>query len=659
MEKARILIVEDEYIIAMEIKSQLQILGYEVTSIVDTSEKAIKKAEEDKPDLILMDIRIEGEMDGIDTASQIRSHSDISIIFLTAFADEDKIGRAKLVLPYGYLLKPVQNRELKIIIEMALYASKINDKNKRIEKALRRSENRYRRITDSVTDYIYSVLVEDGVATKTDHGETCLSVTGYSCEEFQADPYLWFNIIKKEDRDSVRLQAENILQDKKEATITHRIIKKDGSERWVVNSIIPEFDEERRLISYDGLIRDITVTKQAEEALKNSEEKLALHIKLTSVGVIEYDRNFNVTDWNPASEKIFGYTKEEMIGKKAIDLIIPEHHRSKVETVLKHILSGKVKTSINENITKNGKLITCKWHDTPLINRDEIIIGITAMCEDITKQIKYEETLEATIENRTLELSKAKEAAEQANKAKSEFLSNISHEIRTPMHQILSYSQFGVKKIDLVNKEKLLHYFSKIGAIGKNLLVLLNDILDISKLESGKLDYIMKKNNLKKIIINICEQFSSIILGKGVSIEIEGDISQKITCDADKIGQIIRNLLSNAIKFSPTGKKIIISIANGAPPAENRNTEKSSIPVTILIKIKDEGIGIPKNELKSIFDKFIQSSRTKTGAGGTGLGLAICQEIINAHNGKIWAENNLDGGSTFCIMLPYEQETLN
>ena len=169
----------------------------------------------------------------------------------------------------------------------------------------------------------------------------------------------------------------------------------------------------------------------------------------------------------------------------------------------------------------------------------------------------------------------------------------------------------------------------------------------------------MKKNNLKKIIINICEQFSSIILGKGVSIEIEGDISQKITCDADKIGQIIRNLLSNAIKFSPTGKKIIISIANGAPPAENRNTEKSSIPVTILIKIKDEGIGIPKNELKSIFDKFIQSSRTKTGAGGTGLGLAICQEIINAHNGKIWAENNLDGGSTFCIMLPYEQETLN
>ncbi|MBC8414212.1 response regulator [bacterium] len=126
MEKARILIVEDEAIIAMELESQLQSLGYEVTSIVDTGVKAIEKAEADKPELIIMDIRIKGGMDGIDTAEVIRNRFGIPVIFLTSYADEENINRAKLSIPYGYLIKPVQERDLRITIEMALYVAKIN-----------------------------------------------------------------------------------------------------------------------------------------------------------------------------------------------------------------------------------------------------------------------------------------------------------------------------------------------------------------------------------------------------------------------------------------------------------------------------------------------------------------------------------------------------
>jgi len=136
MEKAKILIVEDEAIIAMEVESQLQSLGYEVTSIVDTGEKAIKKAKEDKPDIILMDIRIKGEMDGIDTAEAIRSQFGIPVIFSTAYLDEDRIDRAKITMPFGYVLKPIQERDLKVTLEMALYVSKVDDKRRRVEEEL-------------------------------------------------------------------------------------------------------------------------------------------------------------------------------------------------------------------------------------------------------------------------------------------------------------------------------------------------------------------------------------------------------------------------------------------------------------------------------------------------------------------------------------------
>ncbi len=134
MEKAKILIVEDEAIIAMEMESSLQSLGYEVTSIVDTGEKAIQKAEIDKPDLILMDIRIKGEMDGIDAAEEIRNEFGIPIIFSTAYLDEERIERAKITMPFGYILKPIQERDLKVTIEMALYVNEVDKERRRFVK---------------------------------------------------------------------------------------------------------------------------------------------------------------------------------------------------------------------------------------------------------------------------------------------------------------------------------------------------------------------------------------------------------------------------------------------------------------------------------------------------------------------------------------------
>ena len=157
MGKAKILIVEDEAIIAMEIESQLQSLGYEITSIVDTSEKAIKKAKEDKPDIILMDIRIKGEMDGIDTAEAIRSQFGIPVIFSTAYLDEERIERAKITMPFGYMLKPIQERDLRVTIEMALYVSKVDKERKQSEMNLEIYKENLEELVEGRTSEIKTV----------------------------------------------------------------------------------------------------------------------------------------------------------------------------------------------------------------------------------------------------------------------------------------------------------------------------------------------------------------------------------------------------------------------------------------------------------------------------------------------------------------------
>lgn len=265
---------------------------------------------------------------------------------------------------------------------------------------------------------------------------------------------------------------------------------------------------------------------------------------------------------------------------------------------------------------------------------------------------KAHNELEKKVEDRTIDLKKAKEEAEFANSAKSEFLANISHELRSPLQSIIGFSSFGREKSQTVSAEKIWDYFDTILTSGKGLLKLINDLLDLSKLEAAKMIYDMKKRNLYQMIKMVSNEFTSLIEEKGLCLEIaENNTPVEVFCDEYKIGQVIRNLLSNAIKFTPNGRRITLIIEYRDLLPGQQQTSKQTVP-TALIRVSDQGIGIPENELESVFEKFVQSSKTKTGSGGTGLGLAICKEIVKAHHGRIWAENNPEGGATFSFVLP-------
>ncbi|MCP4749478.1 MAG: HAMP domain-containing histidine kinase, partial [Proteobacteria bacterium] len=180
---------------------------------------------------------------------------------------------------------------------------------------------------------------------------------------------------------------------------------------------------------------------------------------------------------------------------------------------------------------------------------------------------------------------------------------------------------------------------------------------DLSALDAGKMTFEMVKYSLSEIIGIASTELEPLAKAKGVALEIgNGSSPTTVVCDVNRIRQVVGNLLSNAIKFTPKGSKVQLSFKPGKLPLDPLQSDKTPIPA-ILVQVSDQGIGVPESELESIFDKFVQSSKTSTGAGGRGLGLAICKEIVRAHHGIIWAENNPEGGSTFSIVIPVEQQT--
>ncbi len=258
---------------------------------------------------------------------------------------------------------------------------------------------------------------------------------------------------------------------------------------------------------------------------------------------------------------------------------------------------------------------------------------------------RHRDQLSELVREQTIDLVRAKEMAERANETRSAFLASMSHELRTPMHAILSFARLGETRGHALPVDKLGEYFNRIRISGERLLIMLNELLDLAKLESGHFVMEMRSNTAEPIIREICAEMDAWLSARNMrlSYQIEADLPPACL-DAGRIGQVLRNLLANAIKFAPEGSCITL----GA------RCSQLGGQAALELSVADEGPGIAQHELHSIFEKFVQSSYNTPSMGGTGLGLAICRQIVAAHHGQIFASNRASGGAQFIVRLPLE-----
>ena len=406
------------------------------------------------------------------------------------------------------------------------------------------------------------------------------------------------------------------------------LLAADGRRIAVLKTVVPVTLNGRRHLLES--FADITDRKQSEEALRAAHAQLhQIFNAAVPLCVIDVDRRLRQA--NDAFCAEFGVNRADILGKTCREAMpclackpghcpfydIPDQPERFERELDKTLADGRTASF----------LVAAK----PLHSPDGEWIGFVESFINVTQRKRAEGALAAACRE-----------AEAANEAKNVFLANMSHELRTPLHGILSFAAFGLKKADTATATTLREYFELIQQSGETLLDLVSDLLDLSRLEAGKMDLPRDCVDLRALVPRTLDEFRSMASDRRLAIEYaesEGDMS--VSADRNRIAQVIRNLLSNAVQFSPDGGKIEIAVAR-----------RDSF---VVITVRDHGIGIPEQERDAVFDKFIQSSKTRSGAGGTGLGLAICREVVAAHGGRIWAESPVGGGATLVVELPVEQ----
>jgi PAS domain S-box-containing protein len=376
--------------------------------------------------------------------------------------------------------------------------------------------------------------------------------------------------------------------------------------------------------------------RKAFEKLQESERRFSELLKNTMLFSTIIDADARIIFCNQSLLSVSGYADGDLIGKNWFEIFIEEKVRNEMKSIFNQLLEGEARFLNLENniILKNGSKLLVSWNNTILKDVREKVIGVASIGENITKRKQTEE-----------ELIRARMKAEESNMLKSIFLANMSHEIRTPMNSIMGFSSLlGEKDIEEADK---IQYIDIIRNSGTRLLQLINDIIDLSKLEAKQLTINITECNLHEILNNSIESFrkSELLLkkpGVELKLKIPSDYKKiKFLSDGNRIQQVIDNLITNAIKYTKNGE-----IETGCSISSENGKE------FIVIFVKDTGIGISKEMSNLVFERFRQVEELKFHEGA-GLGLTISKGIVDLLGGKIWFTSELNKGTTFYFAIPY------
>lgn len=433
-----------------------------------------------------------------------------------------------------------------------------------------------------------------------------------------------------------------------------------GAHLWGVAS--PLYDHDGRRCGAIETVRDVTNQKIMEETLRTSEKKYRELVMLANSIILRWSIDGRIIFINEFGLRFFGYTESELVGQNLIGTIVAERDSKgrDLKQMLVQIYNDppKFEHNINENMCRNGHRVWIDWRNRAVLDEKGRVKEILSIGSDITelkqaeKQIRqlnedlrrYADELELRVKERTAELAVAKEAAESADRLKSAFLATMSHELRTPLNSIIGFTGIMLQGLTGPLNEEQQKQMTMVQSSARHLLSLINDVLDISKIESGQLMLSFTSFQLKPTIEKVVKLVLPLAEKKGLALKLDiaANVNQT-TSDQRRLEQVLLNLVNNAIKFTEEGH-VRISCSR-----ENDH---------YLLSVADTGIGIKPEELAGLFQPFHQiDNGTTRKREGTGLGLSICKRLIEMMGGDIDVQSQWDQGSVFTIRFPRHIQT--
>ncbi len=646
----RILVVEDQKIVALELKNRLIRLGYEISAVVASAEEAVQVAARLRPHLVLMDIQLQGERDGIEAAELIRSRIDIPVVYLTAFADDDTLARAKVTEPYGYIIKPFHEGELHVAIEVALYRHQV-------ARQLRESEAWRRALLRSAGDAVLATGPDGRIKFMNPLAE---ALTGWKeTEVFGLELDRVFKVVELVERRSPPWREASY----------RKLIAKNGSEVPIETETAAIRDAQGQALGSVSIFRDISERKRLQDRqrlmaiagseLSSSLDREEILRKLTPLIVR------SLADW---------CVVHLVDADDALRIAVFAHARAELST-LSSQLRGKAWASQDQTCVENAArralssvenggqealwiasilgmdqeqviALGLRAHSrvsVPLIARGRSFGSLTVVAEHCDRRLSEADVpfIEAFGHLMAMSIDNAElyDAAQRAIRMREEVLAIVSHDLRHPLANISMSASLVLRSPERLSPARA------VESIQRNvdrIVRLTDDLLDVATIDAGHLRLEKKQTPVKDILSEAASLLETQAAERSIRIALsEGNLPEdlEVLCDRERILQVFSNLIGNALKFSPEGKTIRIAARQFGP--------------TVQFQVNDEAGGIAPEQLGHIFDRYWQAPDTLR--KGTGLGLYIAKAIIESHGGQIRAEAEFGVGSTFYFTLPLEQ----
>ncbi|HKV56442.1 MAG TPA: PAS domain S-box protein [Candidatus Binataceae bacterium] len=560
--------------------------------------------------------------------------------------------REGLVTNYELVLRSRSGRKIPVSFNAAVFrdmggavsgilaAARDITRQKQIEQVMREQQTYTRSLIESNID---ALMTTDTLGIITDVNLQMAKLTGRSNEELIGTPFKNYFTDPHRAEDGIR----RVLAEDRVTNYELTMEAKDGKRTVVSYNATTFRDAAGRLKGVFAAARDITAQKSLEEQIRKQNRELTeatafLNNVLessTEYSIIAMDLDGRILAWNEGARRNYGYGAEEMVGKGDSRVLhTPEDIESgKLTAFLETATRTGKAEGVFDRVRKSGERFIASVAMTLRRDTNDKPIGFVLISKDITGQKRLEEQLR----RKNLELEEQNRRVQQANRLKSEFLANMSHELRTPLNSIIGFSELLHDQRGGPTTTKQNDYVTNVLTSARHLLQLINDVLDLSKVESGKMDFFPELVDLAELVGEVRSVLAALVSRKRMQLAVNIDPDVKsVVLDPAKLKQVLFNYLSNAIKFTPEGGSVTVSIR---PQTGDR----------FRLEVSDTGIGIKAEDISRLFVEFQQLDASASKKyQGTGLGLALTKRIVEAQGGEVGVSSSPGGGSTFFAVLP-------